>query len=105
MIHLAMLVRLSACEMGNRKEEQLLIVYQVDHANLAAQFASHWGNSNFEKPYPYDEMELAIRTHDDGWIYNDELPFLEPASRRPCGLVSFPAENGLAIDRDTIEIA
>jgi len=88
-----------------RSGQQLLIVYQTDHANLAQQFATHWGNENFQKPVPFMELCLAIRTHDDGWMYNDELPLIDSSAGRPCGLLSFPTEKLLAIDRDTIEIA
>jgi hypothetical protein len=50
-----------------------LITHQ-EHARLAAEFASHWGNSMFVPPHPRREVLEAIRVHDDGWAARDAHP-------------------------------
>jgi hypothetical protein len=41
-----------------------LFILQEDHADLAAQFAAHWGNERFAKLEPYESMVFAGIYHD-----------------------------------------
>ena len=41
-----------------------LFILQEDHADLAAQFAVHWGNEEFAKLEPYESMVFAGIYHD-----------------------------------------
>jgi hypothetical protein len=41
-----------------------LFILQEDHADLAAQFAAHWGNEQFAKLEPYESMVFAGIYHD-----------------------------------------
>ena len=41
-----------------------LFILQEDHADLAAQFAAHWGNERFAKLDPYESMVFAGIYHD-----------------------------------------
>ena len=41
------------------KDGRSYVSLQEDHAELAAQFAAHWGNSRFSKLRPYDTMVFA----------------------------------------------
>ena len=41
-----------------------LFILQEDHADLAAQFAAHWGNEEFAKLEPYESMVFAGVYHD-----------------------------------------
>ena len=40
---------------------------QEDHAELAAQFAAHWGNDRFSRLRPYQMMVFATTYHDSGY--------------------------------------
>ena len=41
------------------KDGRSYVSSQEDHAELAAQFAAHWGNTRFSKLRPYDTMMFA----------------------------------------------
>lgn len=43
-----------------------LLILQEDHADLAAQFAAHWGNEEFSRLDPYQSMLFATIYHDSG---------------------------------------
>lgn len=44
----------------------VLLIPQEDHADVAAQFAAHWGNADFAQPNPYESMVFATVYHDSG---------------------------------------
>jgi hypothetical protein len=59
-----------------RKEangEQLL-VGQTDHSRLAGQFASHWGNTTFATPKPFESVARAATFHDFGYLRYETTP-------------------------------
>ncbi len=51
-------------------------ITQPDHAQLASQFARHWGRKDFEIPSPFKSVVLAAEIHDDGWFQYDRRPRL-----------------------------
>lgn len=56
-------------------EESLRLIHQTEHARLCGQFATEWGNDEFDRPEPFDDVLLASKHHDDGWAQIDaELP-------------------------------
>jgi Protein of unknown function (DUF3891) len=59
-----------------KSDGRLRIVLQQDHADLAAQFASHWGNDKFQKLAPYEAMVIAVGEHDNGWWEYDLKPLI-----------------------------
>src|SRR5271165_3294497 len=50
------------------------LVTHVDHANLAGDFAAHWGNGLFRSPQPRAHVLKGIARHDDGWKDRDAAP-------------------------------
>jgi len=50
------------------------LVTHPDHAQLAGQFASAWGNAMFAKPEPRAHVLRGIAAHDDGWTARDAQP-------------------------------
>ncbi len=50
------------------------LITHPDHARLAAQFATHWGNEKFPKPEPRANVLKGIAEHDDGWKTRDGNP-------------------------------
>jgi len=50
------------------------LITHPDHARLAGDFASCWGNELFAPPDPRDHVLHGIYTHDDGWRGRDMHP-------------------------------
>lgn len=66
-------------------------VTQPAHADLAGQFADHWGNGQFERPEPAAAMMIAAYHHDTGWQKYDHRPHLDEADR-PIDFREMPPE-------------
>lgn len=68
-----------------RREERggWILINQNDHARLAGNIMSYWGNEEFSKPDPYEEVIFAISEHDNGWKEWDALPKVNPLNRYP----------------------
>ena len=56
---------------------------QEDHAELAAQFAAHWGNERFSQLRPYETMVFATTYHDSGYREWEGNPPINAAKGRP----------------------
>jgi len=52
------------------------LVTHPDHAHLAGQFASAWGNQVFATPEPRSQVLRSIYAHDDGWAARDAQPVI-----------------------------
>ncbi len=50
------------------------LVTHPDHAHLAGEFASQWGNAMFAAPKPREHVLRGIYAHDDGWRARDAKP-------------------------------
>lgn len=73
------------------KEEKTFMIPQEEHADLAAQFAAHWGNKQFAKLVPYDTMVFAAIYHDSQYREVEaDLP-IDLDSGRPHGHRTTPA--------------
>ena len=44
-----------------------LLISQVEHARIAAEIASAWGNDRFAAVPMHDLLVHAVRHHDDAW--------------------------------------
>jgi hypothetical protein len=67
-------------------------ITQENHADLAAQFAAHWGNDTFAKLQPFETMVFATTYHDSGHREIDaEVPF-DVENGRPYGHRNVPQE-------------
>ena len=60
------------------------LVTHPDHAHLAGEFASKWGNSVFALPEPREHVLRGIYRHDDGWRDRDAQPVVT-AQGKPAG--------------------
>lgn len=58
-------------------------VTQPDHAAMCAELATAWGNDRFGEMEPADEVRLAAREHELGWVAWDRRPTLNPATGLP----------------------
>lgn len=52
------------------------LVSHPEHARLAGEFATHWGNAQFAGPEPRTEVLHGIFAHDDGWAARDAAPLI-----------------------------
>src|SRR5579863_3323303 len=50
------------------------LITHPDHARLAGEFATAWGNAQFRKPEPRARVLKGISCHDDGWVARDAHP-------------------------------
>jgi hypothetical protein len=55
-------------------EDGWWLVTHPDHAHLAGEFASRWGNAMFTPPEPREHVLRGIYAHDDGWRERDASP-------------------------------
>lgn len=60
-----------------------ILITQHDHALLSGQIMAHWGNSEFVKPKPYNEILFAISVHDSGWKDWDSEPKINSENGYP----------------------
>ena len=52
------------------------LITHPDHARLAADFATHWGNDVFAPPEPRAHVLYGIGVHDNGWAERDQHPVI-----------------------------
>jgi len=57
-----------------RTQEGWFLITHPEHARLAGEFATAWGNEQFRRPFPHPNTLLGIRRHDDGWAKRDLTP-------------------------------
>ena len=65
------------------KDGRAIVATQEDHAELAAQFAAHWGNEEFSQLRPYETMVFATTFHDSGYREFEGNPPINIAKGRP----------------------
>src|SRR5262245_4371011 len=65
------------------KDGRAYVCLQEDHAELAAQFAAHWGNDRFSKLRPYKTMVFATTYHDSGYREWEGNPPMNVDKGRP----------------------
>ena len=58
------------------------------------QFMAAFGNAEFERPEPYDQVAYAVGHHDRGWDAADATTVLDPKSRFPRGIGTAPLPPG-----------
>jgi len=63
-----------------------LVSTQEDHAELAAQFAAHWGNQRFSQLRPFKTMLFATMFHDSGYREFEGNPPINIDKGRPYDL-------------------
>ncbi len=57
-----------------RESDGWLLIKHPDHARLAGEFASCWGNERFYKPEPVESTLIGVTRHDDAWETRDSSP-------------------------------
>src|ERR1700704_5366328 len=67
-----------------------ILIRQEDHADLAAQFASHWGNERFARADPYETVVSAAAYHDTHYRDIEIELLIDPEQGRPYGHRNLP---------------
>lgn len=57
-------------------EDGWWLITHPDHARLAGEFATFWGNEVFAPPEPRSRVLYGIGVHDDGWAARDAHPVI-----------------------------
>jgi hypothetical protein len=71
-------------------DERTALILQEDHAELAAQFAGHWGNQTFQRLTPYESMMTAAIYHDSHFRDAEVEPPIDMSAGRPHGHRTIP---------------
>jgi hypothetical protein len=71
----------------------LVMITQNDHASAAGFFAPHWGNSQFEKPRPFESTVRAAYLHDLAWFYEETSPRFDPQTGRTPNYLEVPNDS------------
>jgi hypothetical protein len=88
----------------SRRDNQLQLVTQPDHAALAGDLARRWGNDRFAAGAATDSLIAAAARHDDGWAEIDGRPAVLQSEGRPAHFLEVPLPDtvgpyGAGIDR------
>lgn len=83
--------------------EAHFVCTMADHNALCGQFAQAFGNDDFERVAPFDEMLFVTSHHDYGWSEWDADPLFDAKSGLPAGLGQTPAKIGLEANRRSPE--
>jgi hypothetical protein len=73
-----------------RREGELELLTQPDHAALAGTLAERWGGGDFTPPSAHAALVCAAVHHDDGWYELDQRPAFNPDARRPAHFTEIP---------------
>jgi hypothetical protein len=76
----------------------------AEHNDLCGQFARAFGNDQFARLEPYEEMLFVVSHHDRGWDEFDADPGFDPGAGVPRGLGATPAPVGIEANRKSAEL-
>jgi Protein of unknown function (DUF3891) len=68
----------------------VICIGQASHAWVSGQLARRWGNDEFDRPEPFDEVCLGAEQHDVGMAEWDLAPALNPETGRPRSFMEMP---------------
>jgi hypothetical protein len=73
-----------------RRDGELELLTQTDHAALAGALARRWGGGGFALPSAHTSLVCAAVHHDDGWYELDGRPAFNADARRPAHFTEIP---------------
>jgi hypothetical protein len=83
-------------------EGGLLLIPQTAHAWVSEQLALRWGNDQFARPEPWEELMLVAAQHDSGWAEWELAPRIQPDGR-PVEFREMDLEEHFAIWQRSVE--
>ncbi|MCM3569268.1 DUF3891 family protein [Neobacillus mesonae] len=85
------------------REDRFIMIKQHDHAKISGTIAQNWKNSYFNGMDWKDEVILAIREHDCGWIEADSDPLWNIQQDKPYSFTDYPIESKTVIYKKGID--
>jgi len=67
----------------SRRNGDLYLVEQLEHARLCGDLVGRWGNDGFAVPEPLESVRLGAAMHDEGWREADQEPLFNAEAGRP----------------------
>ncbi|MFK9092616.1 DUF3891 family protein [Bacillus salipaludis] len=86
-----------------KREDSFIMIEQHDHAKISGIIAQHWKNDYFFGMDWKDEVVLAIREHDRGWIEADSDPLWNTRQDKPYSFTDYPIVSKLAFYKKGID--
>jgi hypothetical protein len=83
--------------------DELVLIRQTDHAVLSGFLAREWGNDLFQRPEPFESLQLAASEHDNGWREWELQPQIDPKTRLPYSFMSLPTDAHMELYQRGIE--
>jgi len=80
-----------------RTPDGIFAIKQEDHAALAAFFLEHWSDHNFAHDPEREQIILATREHDNGWVAYDAKPRLDETTRLPVDFMHVTPDETYAV--------
>jgi hypothetical protein len=75
----------------------VVCIGQASHAWVSGQLARHWGNADFARPEPFEEVCLGAEQHDVGMAEADVQPDLDPDTGYPRSFLKLTKERSLEL--------
>ena len=75
-----------------------------EHNALCGQFVRAFGNDEFERCEPREEMVFVVSHHDYGWDEFDGDPVLDARTGLPCGVGNAPVPGGTDTGRRSADV-
>ena len=75
-----------------------------EHNALCGQFVRAFGNDEFERCEPHEEMVYVVSHHDYGWDEFDGDPVLDARTGLPCGVGNAPVPGGTDTGRRSADV-
>ncbi|WP_440117965.1 DUF3891 family protein [Paenibacillus sp. QZ-Y1] len=85
------------------REHDFVLTAQHEHGLVAGEMASHWKTELLSDAAHREELVLAAREHDRGWIELDSAPFWNDYSQSPYSFRDFPLRPRFVFYRKGIE--
>jgi hypothetical protein len=85
------------------RDDELVLVGQVDHQDQCVLMADAWGNADFARPEPFAPLRLATALHDEGWRAWERSPAVSDGA--PTDFPDVDRATHVALYRDGIATA
>lgn len=85
------------------RTDSFIMIPQHEHAKISGEFAHNWNDKYFQGIERKEEVVLAVREHDRGWIDLDAAPLWNQEKQKPYSFMDYPLEPKLAYYKKGID--
>lgn len=78
------------------QNESFVMVAQHDHALVSGEMAQNWKDDYFPALEKKQDVLIAVREHDRGWIDLDAAPLWDHIHQRPYSFMNYPVAHKIA---------